>query len=256
MTNERKLRLHRVYSILLSISVAAAAICLAAACAGIYVSGQPFSRKAVAEAFSPIAIPVWLCLLLSLCGILLEILLPAKPKKNTVKKQDDLLLQRLHSKTDLDQCSPELRAAVKALQQERRRRRVLLTAVLILSALVFLAYLLSGDRFLLPDINSSMVSAMLVLLPCLAAVFGYAVYAAYRDASGIAAEIKLLKQADAKARVPGKPGAASSQRYLPILRCVLLLAGIVLVVFGFNIGGAADVLAKAINICTECVGLG
>lgn len=40
------------------------------------------------------------------------------------------------------------------------------------------------------------------------------------------------------------------------LRWALLGMGILLSVCGFAAGGAADVLTKAINICTECIGLG
>jgi len=40
------------------------------------------------------------------------------------------------------------------------------------------------------------------------------------------------------------------------VRCVLVCAAVVLLVYGYLAGGTADVLTKAINICTECVGLG
>ncbi|MBQ8339534.1 MAG: thioredoxin [Clostridia bacterium] len=40
------------------------------------------------------------------------------------------------------------------------------------------------------------------------------------------------------------------------LRCALLVVAVVLIAFGILHGGMADVLGKAINICTECIGLG
>lgn len=39
-------------------------------------------------------------------------------------------------------------------------------------------------------------------------------------------------------------------------RLVLLAAAVVLIIFGIFNGGMRDVLVKAINICTECIGLG
>ena len=39
-------------------------------------------------------------------------------------------------------------------------------------------------------------------------------------------------------------------------RLAVLAAAIVLIVLGVLNGGMADVLGKAINICTECIGLG
>lgn len=41
-----------------------------------------------------------------------------------------------------------------------------------------------------------------------------------------------------------------------IVTAVILVLGIALAVIGLIGGGAADVLAKAVNICTECIGLG
>ncbi|MBE5939024.1 MAG: thioredoxin [Lachnospiraceae bacterium] len=41
-----------------------------------------------------------------------------------------------------------------------------------------------------------------------------------------------------------------------MLRISLLVIGLALLIFGFISGGTADVITKAINICTECIGLG
>ena len=37
---------------------------------------------------------------------------------------------------------------------------------------------------------------------------------------------------------------------------VILVLAVGLLILGYCTGGTADVLTKAINICTECVGLG
>lgn len=41
-----------------------------------------------------------------------------------------------------------------------------------------------------------------------------------------------------------------------LLRYSVLGVALVCIVYGFFAGGTADVLTKAVNICTECVGLG
>ncbi len=41
-----------------------------------------------------------------------------------------------------------------------------------------------------------------------------------------------------------------------VLWAALICTGIVLVVLGVWNGGADDVLAKAVKICSECIGLG
>ncbi|MBR4862977.1 MAG: thioredoxin [Oscillospiraceae bacterium] len=40
------------------------------------------------------------------------------------------------------------------------------------------------------------------------------------------------------------------------MRYALLVVAVSILVYGYFAGGTNDVLTKAINICTECVGLG
>ena len=47
-----------------------------------------------------------------------------------------------------------------------------------------------------------------------------------------------------------------SQRTIIITRSIVLVVSITFIIIGIINGGAYDVLAKAIQICTECIGLG
>ncbi len=49
---------------------------------------------------------------------------------------------------------------------------------------------------------------------------------------------------------------ATSNKKIIITRLVILLTAIAILILGFFAGGYADVLTKAVNICTECIGLG
>ncbi len=53
----------------------------------------------------------------------------------------------------------------------------------------------------------------------------------------------------------GSAPAENSHKLL-YLRLALLGVGIAVFAYGFLAGGTADVMTKAVNICTECVGLG
>ncbi len=41
-----------------------------------------------------------------------------------------------------------------------------------------------------------------------------------------------------------------------IIKIIIIVVAISAIIFGALIGGFADVLTKAVNICTECIGLG
>lgn len=57
-------------------------------------------------------------------------------------------------------------------------------------------------------------------------------------------------------KVAPSPAPAIKARALLYLRLALLCVGIGIFTYGFFAGGTADVMTKAVNICTECVGLG
>ena len=258
MTNKLSKTIRLVYGILLSSSIVLAGLCLMAACLGIYDGGAgEFSREAVADAFSPIAGPVYLCLILAVLGFPVGWLTRTEQKKSPAGKREDLILKRLHEKTDLSACAPELQAAVAREQDLRRDDRYITGELLLLSILVFIIYILTGDRFLLSDITSSMKKAMLVLAPFLALTFGYALWAHYRSKASVSRETELMKQANAQAPIqPEKKAQVEAKENLGQLQAAIVLVALALLLFGYFTGGSVDVLTKAVNICTECVGLG
>lgn len=255
MTQPQIKRIRHIYGAALSAVIIIAGICLMAACYGIYRSGKdPFSRQSVAEAFSGIAVPVYLCLVLVIGSFILALILPEEVKKAAPKRQTGLILQRLQAKTDLSSCDPALQKAVLAQRERRKRSRLLTAAVLAAGCAVFLSYGLNIRHFTMEDINGSMIRAVALLLPCMAVPFGFAVYAVYSSRKSMEKEIALLKQAGSPA--PASAAEKTKVRHWEELRYVILVLAVGLLILGYCTGGIADVLTKAINICTECVGLG
>ena len=257
MKNNYTGRIRHILGILLAISIIVAGICLITACIGIYQTGDhPFSREIVAAAFSKIAIPVYLCLALAVVAFLVNLLLPHSEKKRAAFKNDAMTLKRLHAKTDLNLCSQDLRDAVSAQQRSRKWLFYITGALLIVGTVIFLWYALNGENFHKSQINASMIRAMWVLIPCLTPGFICAVIAAYRNRASIRKEIELLKQAGSDATRQPEPSPVPRKDHSKLLRLTLAVIAVGFLVFGFCTGGTADVLTKAINICTECVGLG
>ena len=58
------------------------------------------------------------------------------------------------------------------------------------------------------------------------------------------------------AKLKEKLAFLESDRAKNITRIVLAVCGVALVVVGIFNGGMASILEKAINICTQCIGLG
>ena len=64
------------------------------------------------------------------------------------------------------------------------------------------------------------------------------------------------KKQGSRKKVDRSPAPAKQEHKLLYLRLALLGVGIAIFAYGFFAGGTADVMTKAVNICTECVGLG
>ena len=144
MASERTVRLRRIYGIALSCMLVLAGICLMAACVGIYRSGdEPFSREAVAAAFSPISIPVYLCLLMAVVGFVLKAAFPLPDEKLIPARQLSVMLRRTHLRADMENCSQELRQQITTEQKLRKKLFSACACVLALCAAVFLVYALN-----------------------------------------------------------------------------------------------------------------
>lgn len=257
MNKDTARRIRLVYGIALSIFAIVAGVCLITACLGIYLSGgdQIYTPEKVAHGFSVISVPVYLCLALVIAGFVLDFFLPAQNKKVKAEKNFAATLERLLSKRDVEACDPDLKAEILALRKTRSRDKIISLAVLAVCSIIFLCYGANSANFHQSEINGSMVKAVVILLGCLAVPFAWALVCAYRTKNSLQKEIELVKQIPAGAAVVSAP-KKDCAKVLMIARWALVAVAVTILVYGFFAGGTADVLTKAKNICTECVGLG
>ena len=94
---------------------------------------------------------------------------------------------------------------------------------------------------------------LLHVAPWIAAAFAVVFAASFACCRNVKREITALQGQVGKA----KPEAPAPRR-MPVgaLRAGLYAVAIVFIVLGVMNGGLRDVLVKAVNICTECIGLG
>ena len=126
-------------------------------------------------------------------------------------------------------------------------------AVCIGLAVLFLVYALNPDNYS-TDINKSIIKAVGLLIPCFAVCFTFACVCGVLDTKSIKRELELLSNSEAKSAAA--EAANDKPDHTKAIRFSILLIAIVLLVYGYVIGGTADVMTKAVNICTECIGLG
>jgi hypothetical protein len=148
----------------------------------------------------------------------------------------------------------EENAAVTKQEISKRRRYCMASgAVILLCTGLSLRYLLNGSNFIsweLEEVVGQMAlhTAPWLLIALSAAYAGMCLCDASRER-----EIAALRE------LPAKPLRLQNQktdRSVQPVRIVLYAIAVLFVVLGVMNGGLRDVLVKAINICTECIGLG
>ncbi len=278
MTKERKEKLYFFYGVFLAALTVAIGILFVAQTWALYRSApqSPYTRGSVAKFFKPIILPlcVWFAALL---GDLVLSTLWGKTEKRLKAQMD---VNRALNKVKGRMPAGKLPQAKEVEKREEKFRLIVgivcgvcvgLAATFSMLFLLDVLYLpiFKGEFF---TANNGVVDrlaqvALLALLAfaltCVAAGVcnasrrrereGYLALLADKSAPMQEAEenVEPLKITQGKEIDPKK--AKYCKR---AARITLLAVGIVLVCVGIFNGGMRDVLMKAINICTQCIGLG
>lgn len=267
MTKERTQRIHWLFNALSGIVIIVAGISLIIACVDIYQSGdQPFSREAVSEAFRTIAIPVYLCLTMIFLGFIWDFVSPLslKSKKSKNSKQYRLIRNHMLQVRDISKCDSKLQDALSDISKKRKISNIITTIIVIISTIIFLIYACNSDNFDRSDINGSIINAMWIMIPCTFIAFFCALYAVISNEKSYQAEIDIFKQIPIAKKNDSTSDSLNlnnenkicSSKKITFIRLVVLIIAVALIAIGYFSDGTADVLTKAINICTECIGLG
>ncbi len=249
------INVRRLLDILISIALIVAGACFIGGCLTIYHSAEGYSRGAVAAVFSKIAVPVYTAITLVLAGFVWELFAPATAICRNAPKAYGAQLARLREKRD-QSAAPDTQRAIHREQTTRKTLAAVRAALTLVGSAVFFGFAVQPSRYT-EDINASVIRAMWVAIPCFLVPAVFAVITAYCHSKSYQREIDLFKTLPLKSDIPVTEQApVKPRRALTVLRAVLILLAIAALVYGFIAGGTVDVLTKAINICTECIGLG
>lgn len=254
MRPEMKKRIHYIYSIALSALLVVCGLLLMAACLQIYTSGgqQIYTPEKVAAAFGHIAVPVYICVGMIVISIVLQLIL-RQPEASVKVKHPHMQLRRLMLTRDAKQADGEKRAALTRLNRKRSGMQVGCAAIWVVCAGIF-GFFALVNYGLYPEpaqATAYVVSLMPVFAPCCAVALGGSVAFAYLLRGNTEKRIALYKQLPPLTEKPEHKSVA-----VYIVRYGILALSVAVIVYGLATGGWQDVLTKAVNICTECVGLG
>ena len=262
--NESKIkRLHLIYACVLSGLLLVTSVLFIASCIGIYQSGdRPFTRESIGIAFRRIAPVVFVTLAAIVGAIVIKLALPYD-KKSKGGIPLSMTLHRLAKRCPLDTCTELERAKI---ERERAVRRILTyggAAIIALSLIFSLIYVLTPGRFPYEDVNEEVATAVVVVFAYFLQSLIYALVSSFYINASYAREIEYIKEAIARLKQDGITVAPvevtecpTKKKIVLIARCVIPVIAIVFIILGINNGGMSDVLQKAVRICTECIGMG
>lgn len=235
-------KMKRICSWVTAILVLIMAVLLIVSCISIDQSGsRPFSRTVIAVYAERLSVIGILCLL----AVIIGLMLPGAAEKTKAIRDQDTLLRRY------DAAIPD---ALKEQQLRRKYRLAFGIACMILSVYPVI-YFTDPTHFTVTDVNGDILRAALTALVPTAAAMALQLLCRHLELASISREIEVYRSNGIKpGKVPTKENA--DPKKIRLIRGILLGAAIVMLVVGAFNGGAADVLGKAIRICTECIGLG
>ncbi len=210
---------------------------------GVHLS-PVYTREDVGARLKLLAIPAGAYVLVIIAAALVRARVPQGKETTALTAENRLRLQKRRV--------AELPDAARYEEKLRRNIWLATAAVLALCAVMAGVFLFNGANFVSWDLETVMGEMLLHVAPW-AAVALLAVYIALR-----ACDRSCLRECEALKGQPAVKPAPRQEKPFPadVLRADLYAAAIVFIVLGVMNGGLYDVLVKAINICTECIGLG
>ena len=228
--------------------------------AHLYFTGgeEPYTRERVGDYLIILAAPAVITVGLAIAGAVMKFIRGREADGLTARTNSELLGSFI-SRYDLSAIDGE---AEEVVRKERRYRKVYSAVAYSLSATIFvvvLVYIGFFANFTIDNLNGDVISALAFALPMCAIAIGVHVPRMYLCEDSCRRELEAIKKYVRESAPPRakKPEAESKKPdYALVARYIILGASIALIILGITNGGMKDVLAKAVKICTECIGLG
>ena len=258
MTNSKYGKL--IYAIS-SVLIVLTGIAFIISCLHIFFTGgdTPYSRERVGEYLFWLLIPS-IPTIVSIALGMVYASINGDKLVDTVKRTNTEMLSAYAKRVNISDLSEKTKESVLTERVNRKVTKILscvFSAIFFISAIVYFAMC---KNFTIENLNGDVILALAGVLPLsLLGVLSHIPYMYFAEKSA-KIELDLLKAAVADGAPIAKAGVLgeteSEKTAVLIGRIVVAVVAITFVILGIFNGGMADVLAKAIKICTECIGLG
>lgn len=279
MTKSEKIRL--CYGIGLGVYTVALGIAFIVTCAMIYYrpleTGESiYSRELVGNRLMGLLAPLLIWIVLIVAGFVLSVVYPDVPRR-VVKKDDRSAFGRLTKRLPA-QGNEEFTALYKGYRKGKLIRSVMwifCALFCLASAIVCIVYLCNASNFhSLQELNGDILHMLRNVMPwvgvSLLLVCGCSAFEGFYARRALPSVKKMIALSRGSAPyvspLEEKRRAAvkvMENRYTILgIRLAVLAVGLLFLILAFvgfakdGNGGITDVFIKAINICTECIGLG
>lgn len=261
-------KIRKIYALILSVFIAAMGIALICVAADIYYSGEGpglyYSREIVGDRLKKLAIPLLLLIAAIIAGALFPVFetKAKRPGEDTLKK-----LQRRMPAGGEGEEFDKAQKAYRKMNTVKISIWCFALAVALACSIATIVYLADAANFAGSDLTGHILGLVKVALPCTLVALAAFVAASYTNGYCAKEQIRHLKtmiRLGSRETVLPKElavldkatGIASHNITLWVVRGVVFALAVTFIILGIFNGGAQDVLIKAINICTECIGIG
>lgn len=262
MSEKNAKLIRRTVEWLTTVATVVVGVCFIVACINVYGGEKGnFTRLAVIEELGKISVFIYFWLFLIVLGVALGCFIPFKSKSAYPRLFTDSALKRARAMLDMSKVEAE---AAEKLNKEIKRRRAygfICYGLLFAGAVAFAVYAANGDNFAKDGeeytntVVNTAIFALLCVTPSVMAFFALLPFVRRSGERERAVLTELIKQGTALA-APSVSTCGKGTVILNVIRATLIALGIALVLLGIFGGGVEAVFAKAVKLCTECVGLG
>ena len=257
MTNSK---FGKIVSVATSVCLAILGVMFIVCCAHLYYTGgdKPYSAERVGEYLGYILIPSVITIVAIVTGIIIN-QISGSDTDTKAKLTKQYLLGTLTKKTNINSFDEN---AKEAVLKERKNRASIKAIFLALSAVCYaicLVYVIFFAKYTVENMTKDIMSAFAIALPFGALGVLMNIPSTILSERSAEREIALIKEAKKNADpIPCEEGQEQNDEDVLglVAKIIIIALSAIFILLGVLNGGMADVLGKAIKICTECIGLG